>query len=176
MSQNRYQLPDGKNWTREIEVKCARPVQDGVQTVKSRGIKNGYYFMYGTRIVGVLLRRTQILFHRNLSHEPIAQIENFFSHRVPLVWVALRKSTLLWLEQGACIQQFSLCELRRLHKRSNLPCFRIPPRHIKMTGRRKRARPFLSSSRCPSRCVKTNSHVYAWIQAIDFGSSHDEEV
>ena len=79
----------------EIEAKCARPVQDGVQTVKSHGIKNGNYFMYGTRIVGVLLRRTQIIFHRNLSNEPIAQIENFFSHRVPLVCVALRKSTLL---------------------------------------------------------------------------------
>ena len=116
VSQNRYLLPGGKNWTHEIEVKCARPVQDGVQTVKSHGIQNGYYFAYGKRIVGVLLRRTQILFHRNLLHEPIAQIENFFSHRVPLVWVALRKSTLLWLEQGAFIQQFSLCELRRLLK------------------------------------------------------------
>ena len=36
-----------KNWTHEIETKCARPVQDG------------YYFVYGKRIVSVLLRRTQ---------------------------------------------------------------------------------------------------------------------
>ena len=35
VSQNRYQLPGEKNWTHEIEAKCARPVQDGVQTVKS---------------------------------------------------------------------------------------------------------------------------------------------
>ena len=48
-----------KNWTHEIEAKCARPVQDGVQTVKSHGIQNGYYFVYGTRIVSVLLRRAQ---------------------------------------------------------------------------------------------------------------------
>ena len=34
-------------------------IQDGVQTVKSHGIWNGYYIMYGTRIVSVLLRRTQ---------------------------------------------------------------------------------------------------------------------
>ena len=34
-------------------------IQDGVQTVKSHGIRNGYYIMYGTRIVSVLLRRTQ---------------------------------------------------------------------------------------------------------------------
>ena len=40
-----------KNWTREIEAKCARSVQDGVQTVKSHGIQNGHYFMYGTQIV-----------------------------------------------------------------------------------------------------------------------------
>ena len=40
-----------KNWTPEIEAKCARSVQDGVQTVKSHGIQNGHYFMYGTQIV-----------------------------------------------------------------------------------------------------------------------------
>ena len=62
MSQNRYQLPGEKNWTQEIEAKCARPVQDGVQTVKSHGIRNGYYIMNGTRIVSVLLRRTQLSF------------------------------------------------------------------------------------------------------------------
>ena len=45
----------------EIEAKCARPVQDGVQTVKSHGIQNGYFFVYTTRIVNVLLRRTPIL-------------------------------------------------------------------------------------------------------------------
>ena len=38
----RYQLPGEKNWTHEIEAKCARPVQDGIQTVKSHGIQNGY--------------------------------------------------------------------------------------------------------------------------------------
>ena len=43
-----------------MEAKCARPVQDGIQTVKSHGIRNGYYIVYGTRIVSVLLRRTQI--------------------------------------------------------------------------------------------------------------------
>ena len=42
MSQNRYQLPREKNGTNEIEAKCDRPVQDGVQTVKSHGIQNGY--------------------------------------------------------------------------------------------------------------------------------------
>ena len=36
------------------------PVQDGVQTVKSHGIRNSYYIMYGTQIASVLLRRTQI--------------------------------------------------------------------------------------------------------------------
>ena len=51
--------PGGKNWTHEIEAKCARPVQDGVQTVKSHGIQKGYYFVCGTRIVSVLLHRTQ---------------------------------------------------------------------------------------------------------------------
>ena len=35
-------------------------IQDGVQTVKSHGLRNGYYIMYGTRIVSVLLRRTQL--------------------------------------------------------------------------------------------------------------------
>ena len=60
VSQNRYQLRSEKNWTHEIEVKCDRSVQDGVQTVKSHGIQNGYYFVYGTRIVSVLLRRTQL--------------------------------------------------------------------------------------------------------------------
>ena len=39
VSQNRYQLPSEKNWTHEIEAKCARPVQDGVRTVESH---NGY--------------------------------------------------------------------------------------------------------------------------------------
>ena len=38
MSQNRYQLPGEKNWKHEIEAKCARPVQDGIQTMKSPGI------------------------------------------------------------------------------------------------------------------------------------------
>ena len=60
MSQNRYQLPGEKNWTHEIKAKCARPVQDGVQTVKSHAMQNGFYFMYGTRIVTVLFSRTQI--------------------------------------------------------------------------------------------------------------------
>ena len=32
----RYQLPGEKNLTHEIKAKCARPVQDGVQTVKSQ--------------------------------------------------------------------------------------------------------------------------------------------
>ena len=36
---------------------------DGVQTVKSHGIQNGYYLMYGTQIVSVLLRRTQQAVH-----------------------------------------------------------------------------------------------------------------
>ena len=40
----------------ETEAKGARPVQDGVQTIKTHGIQNGYYFMYGTQIVSVLLR------------------------------------------------------------------------------------------------------------------------
>ena len=38
VSQNRYQLPGEKNWKHEIEAKCGRPVQDGVQTVKLPGI------------------------------------------------------------------------------------------------------------------------------------------
>ena len=61
MSQNRYQLPAEKSGTHEIEEKYTRPVQDGVQKVKSHGIQNGYYFMYGTQIVSVLLRRMQLL-------------------------------------------------------------------------------------------------------------------
>ena len=60
MSRNRYQLPGEKKWTHEIEAKCVRPVQDGVQTVKSHGIRNGHYIMYGTRIVSVLICRTQL--------------------------------------------------------------------------------------------------------------------
>ena len=43
----------------EVEAKCARPVQDGVQTVKSHGIQNGYYFVYSTRMVSILLLRRQ---------------------------------------------------------------------------------------------------------------------
>ena len=35
MSQTRYQLPGEQNWTHESEAKCAKPVQDGVQTMKS---------------------------------------------------------------------------------------------------------------------------------------------
>ena len=57
VSQNRYQLPGEKNWTHKIEAKCARPIQVGVQTVKSHGIQNGYYFVYSTRIGSVLLHR-----------------------------------------------------------------------------------------------------------------------
>ena len=60
VSKNRYQLPGGRNWAHEIDPKCARPVQDGVQPLKSHGIRNGYYIMYGTRIVSVLFRRTQL--------------------------------------------------------------------------------------------------------------------
>ena len=59
VSQNRYQLPSEKHWTHEFEAKCARPVKDGVHTVESHGIQNGYCFMYGTQIVSFLLRRTQ---------------------------------------------------------------------------------------------------------------------
>ena len=40
--------------------KSRNHTQDGVQTVKSHGIRNGYYIVCGTRIVSVLLRRTQI--------------------------------------------------------------------------------------------------------------------
>ena len=40
VSQNRYQLSGEKNWKHEIEAKCARPVQDGVQTVKE-GLDGG---------------------------------------------------------------------------------------------------------------------------------------
>ena len=59
VSQNRYQLPSEKHWTHEIEAKCARPVKDGVYTVESHDIQNGYCLMYGTQIVSVLLCRTQ---------------------------------------------------------------------------------------------------------------------
>ena len=38
VSQNIYQLSGEKNWKHEISIKCAKPVQDGVQTVKSPGI------------------------------------------------------------------------------------------------------------------------------------------
>ena len=43
-----------------MEAKCARPVQGGVETVKSPGIYNSYYFMYGTQLVSGLPRRTQL--------------------------------------------------------------------------------------------------------------------
>ena len=47
MAQNRYQFPGQENWTHDIEAECTTPVQDGVQTVESNGIQNGYSFMYG---------------------------------------------------------------------------------------------------------------------------------
>ena len=52
-----------------------------------------------------------------------------FSHGVPVVFMScttIRESTLSQLNQGAGTQQFSLCELRLLLKRSNLPLCRYP--------------------------------------------------
>ena len=52
-----------------------------------------------------------------------------FSHGVPVVLMScttIRESTLSQLNQGAGTQQFSLCELRLLLKRSNLPLCRYP--------------------------------------------------
>ena len=51
----------GNRKTPEIEPKCARLVQDSVQTVKSHGIQNGYSFMYGTQIVSVRRKQVQII-------------------------------------------------------------------------------------------------------------------
>ena len=70
----------------------------------------------------------------------------------------IRESTLSQLNQGAGTQQFSLCELRLLLKRSNLPLCRYPlVIYIKITEKRiKRAMPFLSSFCGSSRFVKTH--------------------
>ena len=63
-SVNEYHKIDTSSRVRKTEHIRSRqnvpgPVQDGVQTVKSHGIQNSYYFMYGTQIVSVLLRLTQ---------------------------------------------------------------------------------------------------------------------
>ena len=41
VSQNIYQLSGEKNWKHEISIKCAKPVQDGVQTVKYERLNTG---------------------------------------------------------------------------------------------------------------------------------------
>ena len=57
-SANECHKIDTSSRTRKTE--HIRSRQNGVQTVKSHGIRKGYYVMYGKRIVGVLLRRTQL--------------------------------------------------------------------------------------------------------------------
>ena len=52
VSQNRYQLSGEKNWKHEIEAKCARPVQDGVQTVKE-GLDGGYKCQLSVKISAI---------------------------------------------------------------------------------------------------------------------------
>ena len=62
-----------------------------------------------------------ILSHWNLSYEPIAQIENLTTCTNGMSLNTIRESTLSRLNKGLVFRQFSLCELRLLLNRSNLP-------------------------------------------------------
>ena len=72
----------------------------------------------------VRLRKIYITWTNCTNIKPLV-----FSHGVPVVLMScttIRESTLSQLNQGAGTQQFSLCELHLLLKRSNLPLCRYP--------------------------------------------------
>lgn len=59
VSQKRYQFLGEKKWTHEIEAKYARQSKMASKSWNRMAVQNGYYFMYNTWIVSVLLHLTQ---------------------------------------------------------------------------------------------------------------------